>query len=197
MRIHTRAVTAISIAVLLWAAGATAADKKAAGPLQLPVRGVVAGIDGATFAGTLSIQTFVARDGQVMAIGMVRGSVTSATGAPIGTALVGPIELPVSVGPGPAATAAPKSAAAAPAQPTQVCDVLHIQIGAVSINLLGLQVTTLPIDLDLSADPTGTNVLGHLVCTILDTLNNVIGLVDLLNQLLALLTGLLGAIIPG
>ena len=54
---------------------------------------------------------------------------------------------------------------------------------------------TQPISLDISGDTAGP--LGHLVCTILDTLNNVIGLVDLLNQLLGLLTGLLGAIIPG
>jgi hypothetical protein len=65
-------------------------------------------------------------------------------------------------------------------------------LGAVNLNVLGLQVTTQPIAIDVSGDSTGTNVLGNLVCTILTTLNNVVGLVNLLNQLLGLLGGLTG-----
>jgi hypothetical protein len=75
------------------------------------------------------------------------------------------------------------------------CPVLHIDIGAVNLNVLGLQVTTQPVVLDISGDSAG--VLGNLVCTVLDTLNNVVNLVGLLNQILGLLTGLLGALIPG
>jgi hypothetical protein len=56
-------------------------------------------------------------------------------------------------------------------------------------------VTTQPVVLDISGDSAG--VLGNLVCTVLDTLNNVVNLVGLLNQILGLLTGLLGALIPG
>jgi len=58
-----------------------------------------------------------------------------------------------------------------------------------------LDAVTQPIVVDIPGDSAG--VLGNLVCTVLDTLNNVVGLVDLLNQLLGLLTGLLGALIPG
>ena len=72
----------------------------------------------------------------------------------------------------------------------QVCDVLNIEIQPITIDVLGLQVTTLPVGINVTADGTGTNVLGHLVCTILATVGNVIGLVDLLNALLGLLTGL-------
>jgi len=72
---------------------------------------------------------------------------------------------------------------------------LHIDVGAVNLNVLGLQVATQPVALDISGDSAG--VLGNLVCTVLDTLNNVVNLVGLLNQILGLLTGLLGAIIPG
>ena len=39
--------------------------------------------------------------------------------------------------------------------------------------------------------------LGNLVCTIESTLNNVVGLVNLLNQLLGVLTGLVGGLTGG
>lgn len=186
------AVSALAMGVLLLGAGATQADQGKKGQeasLQLPITGTVAG--GGTFAGTLSLQKFVVRDGQVAAIGMVRGTVTSSAGAPLGTVLVGPLTLPVQVGPG----AAMATTSAAPVVAQATCQVLHLDIGAVNLNVLGLLVVTQPISLDISGDSAG--VLGHLVCTILDTLNSVVGLVDLLNQLLGLLTGLLGGLIPG
>ncbi len=189
------AVPALTMGLMLGLAGSTPADQpqkghrdERAARLQLPITGTVAG--GGTFAGTLSVRKFVVQDGQVAVVGFVRGTAMSAAGVPLGTALVGPITLPVQVGPG--ATLAPTTAAPVAAQAT--CPVLHLDIGAANLNVLGLQVTTQPIALDISGDSAG--VLGHLVCTILDTLNNVIGLVDLLNQLLGLLTGLLGALIP-
>jgi hypothetical protein len=189
------AVSALTMGLMLSLAGNAPADPGQKGQnkdeqapaLQLPITGTVAG--GGTFAGTLSVLKFVVRDGQVAAIGMVRGTATSAAGTPLGTALVGPLTLPVQVGP---ATLAPTSAAPIAAA---TCQVLHIDIGAVNLNVLGLQVATQPVALDISGDSAG--VLGNLVCTVLDTLNNVVNLVGLLNQILGLLTGLLGAIIPG
>ena len=72
------------------------------------------------------------------------------------------------------------------------CGVLHLDLGAVTLNVLGLQVTTQPISIDVSGTSGGSNVLGQLICTILDTVGNVIGLVNLLNQILGLLGGLTG-----
>jgi hypothetical protein len=117
---------------------------------------------------------------------MVSGSLSGA-----GTMLVGPLALPVEVGPGSQGAAA-SPATAAPQQAAATCQVLHLALGAVNLNVLGLQVTTQPIAIDVSGDSTGTNVLGNLVCTILTTLNNVVGLVNLLNELLGLLGGLTG-----
>ena len=191
------AVSALTMGLMLSVAGNAPADQgqkgqngqkdEQAAPLQLPIAGTGAG--GLTFTGTLSVLKFVVRDGQVAVIGMVRGTAMSA-GMPLGTVLLGPLTLPVQVGPG--ATLAPTSAAPVAAA---TCQVLHIDIGAVNLNVLGLQVATQPIALDISGDSAG--VLGNLVCTVLDTLNNVVNLVGLLNQILGLLTGLLGAIIPG
>jgi len=196
MMIRKMTVAALSTALMLTVAGQSPADPgkkdQAPAPLQLPITGTAAG--GVSFAGTFDLQKFVVRDGQVAAVGIVRGTLTGPTGTPLGSALAAPITLPVRVEPGgPITTVAAPSGAAVAAQAT--CSVLHLDLGAVNLNLLGLQVATQPISLDISGDAAGP--LGHLVCTILDTLNNVIGLVDLLNQLLGLLTGLLGAIIPG
>ena len=105
--------------------------------------------------------------------------------------MTGPLALPVEVGPGSQAAAA-SPAAAAPQQAAQTCQVLHLALGAVDLNALGLQVATQPISIDVSGDSTGTNVLGNLICTILTTVNNVVGLVNLLNQLLGILGGLTG-----
>jgi hypothetical protein len=188
------AVSAVSMGLLLLGAATTPADqgekggKRQEASLQLPITGTIAG--GGTFAGTLSVLKFVVHDGQVAAIGMVRGTATSAAGIPLGTALVGPITLPVQVGPG----VTTMTSAAAPVAAQATCQVLHLDLGAVNLNVLGLVVTTQPITLDISGDTAG--VLGNLVCTVLDTLNNVVGLVALLNQLLGSLTGLLGGLLP-
>jgi len=167
------------------------------------VTGIATAPDGAkgTFAGTFSLQRFATRDGKtVVAIGMITGVVTIDAGDPgaAKSVLAGPIDLPVQVSPaGPIiTTAAPTGvAAASPAvAAAATCQVLNVALGAANLNVLGLQVATQPIALDITGDTGG--VLGNLVCTVLDTLNNVVGLVDLLNQLLGVLTGLLGGLIP-
>jgi hypothetical protein len=181
-------ISIVSIGVFLFATAAAAdrSDQQESGTRQaklyLPIAGSATG--GGTFSGTFFVQKFEARDGRVVAIGMVSGSLSGA-----GTTLVGPLALPVDVGPG--GPAAPTSAAAA-APAAQTCPVLHLAVGAVNFNVLGVQVTTQPISIDLTGDSTGTNVLGNLTCTILTTLNNVVGLVNLLNSLLGVLGGLTG-----
>src|SRR5258708_34553873 len=130
----------ISMGVLLLATAAAAARSDDEGQggrraqLYLPIAGSVAG--GGTFAGTLSVQRFEARDGRVVAIGMVSGSVSGA-----GTALVGPLAFPVEVGPG-SQRAAASPAAAAPQPAAQTRQVLHPALGTVNLHVLGLQGAT-------------------------------------------------------
>lgn len=182
-----RVAMAVSMALLLMGMGgpAKAWQGTVTQPRErwrLPITGLVA--EGGTFAGTLAIQRFEARGDQVFAIGLVAGSVTSPVGAPVGMALVA---VPVLVGPG---TGAARSAAQGPA-PQQDCGILHLEFGPVTLDLLGLHVTTTPITVDLSGTSGPTDVLGTLICTILETLGNVLALVGLLNQLLGLLGGLI------
>ena len=187
MTMRKMTVLAASVCLLLCRAAAADNDEgsKAKAKLYLAITGT--GADGVTFAGTLSVQKFSVQNGAAVAIGMVTGTVASA-GTPLGTVLAGPVAFPVSVEPGSAITGkAPVSV-----QQATNCQVLHLDIGAVNLNLLGVTVATQPISIDISGTSGGTNVLGTLLCTILDTVNNVIGLVNLLNQLLGILGGLTG-----
>ena len=188
-RSHLRA--SIPIALLLLATAATAAPNKDPPALQVPIVGSAS--NGAAFAGTLSILRFEARANQVVAIGIVRGTVAA------GTAVVGEVALPVQVTA--ASQAAPASSSSAlVAQPqvapqqTATCTALNLNLGAVNLNVLGLLVTTQPIAIDLSGDSSAP--VGNLVCTALDLLNNVVGLVGILNQILGALTGLVGGLVP-
>ena len=187
MKSHLNLPIPIALLLLATAAIAAPSDKQAkdgSAPLQLPIAG--SATSGGTFVGTLSINRFEARGDQVVAIGIVRGSV-----AGVGTALVGEVRLPVQVGPALQGAASPTNLAA---QQQATCQALHLEIGAVNLNVAGLQITTQPIAIDISGDSSAP--LGNLVCTILQTLNSVVGLVGLLNQLLGTLTGLVGGLIP-
>jgi len=75
------------------------------------------------------------------------------------------------------------------------CGVLHLELGAVDLNLLGVVVATTPVAIDINGDTGGP--LGNLVCRILATIDNVAGLVNLLNSLLGVVTGLLGGLTGG
>jgi hypothetical protein len=172
----------VPIALLFFAsAGLAAKPGGGSGPLQLPVASAAG-----SFTGTFSINRFEVRDNGVVAVGIVRGSL-----AGTGSVVLGEVAAPVTVG----AASARAPASNAPVAPQQAtCQVLHLDIGAVNLNVQGLIVTTQPISIDLSGDSAAP--LGHLVCTIQSTLNSVVGLVDLLNQLLGVLTGLVGGLVP-
>ena len=73
------------------------------------------------------------------------------------------------------------------------CGVLHLELGAVNLNLLGVVFSTAPITLDLSGDSAGP--LGTLVCAVLGVVGTVANLVNLLNQILGALTGALGGVV--
>lgn len=160
--------------------------------IRLPIAGTAVGHGKDTFAGTLSIERFAVRGDKIVAIGMVTGRVTDKSGNPRGTAVVGQVEVPVRVGTGSSATPA-----SGIALQQASCDVLHLDLGAINLNLLGVQFVTAPITLDLTATSDAGGVLGQLICTALELVGNVVGLVDVLNSILGLLTGLLGGLTGG
>ncbi len=171
--------------------------------LILPITGV--GTDGVTFHGTVAVQRFAQRNGDLFAIGALSGTLSGPAG-PIGTSIYLPVTFPVRVGNGlaaraepggfyPSGVSAPDNSARLMLAQSSTCGVLHLALGAVDLNLLGVAVTTTPVTIDINGDAGGP--LGNLVCAVLATVNNVVGLVNLLNSLLSLVTGLLGGLTGG
>jgi hypothetical protein len=185
LKLLTTALTFGTLAITTAAQAAPAVEPEVPRPrptLTLPVTGTLTG--GGTFSGTFTLQRFAVRNSRPVAVGILRGSGVAAAGAPLGTVFVAPVEFPVAV----------SGHAPEPGEPAvqQVCELLNLDLGPINLDVLGLQLTTLPIDIDLIASGEGTDVLGQLICVILETVGNVIGLVNLLNQLLGLLGGLAG-----
>jgi hypothetical protein len=201
LRPSVLALVTLSLAVLPTIAAADQPSVPKA--LVLPIAGV--GTGGVTFNGTVAVQRFVQRDGRVFAIGAVSGSL-SGPGGPIGTSIYLPVAFPVHVGNSLTARAEPgriyPSSVSSSYPDARVsfiqastCGVLHLDLGAVNLNLLGVVVTTTPVTIDINGDTGGP--LGNLVCSVLATVNNVVGLVNLLNSLLSLVTGLVGGLTGG
>ncbi len=156
-----------------------------------------------SFAGTVTINRFEQRGSQIVAVGIVQGTLTRANRT-VGTAVAAEVSWPVRVAVRGSLLAGASSAdvprivnaswRAAPVQ-AQGCTPLQVSLGATNVDLLGLQVALDPIGLTLNG-AAGT-ALGDLVCSASDLLGNVAGLVGLLNSLLGVVTGLLGGLTGG
>lgn len=132
-------------------------------PISIPVTGSGGG---GTFAGTLQLTQFAASQGQVVANGLLTGLFTAADGTV--TSVVQTVSAPVQVG-------------------SSSCQILHLDLGPLNLNLLGLQVSLNQIVLNITAQPGPGNLLGNLLCSVTSLLNNPSGLANLLNQILGAL----------
>ena len=129
--------------------------------------------------GTLTIRRFAAIDNKLHAIAVV--SATDGTKTAVGT-----LALPV--------TATSGNATGTVTAQQASCPILHLAIGAINLDLLGLVITTQPIVIDIVAVPGPGNLLGNLLCAIAGLLDPGGPLTNLLNQLVALLNQILGAL---
>jgi hypothetical protein len=185
----------------------------AGGALSLPISGTVLNLTNqpiGQFAGTVTINRFARDNNHIVAVGIVRGTVVNLAGQ-VMTSGVQTVTLPVTnISSLSAAnmitprTAQPRMTPAVLTDPgvgrltlaqAQTCGVLHLDLGGNTLNLLGFNVSTTPVTIDLSGNSAGP--LGNLVCQALTLLNNVAGLVGVLNQILSLVTGLLGGLTGG
>ena len=178
------AVMAIIPSATLWPAPA---DAQLPGGVTVPVTGTVkqpgSGSGRNSFVGSFTIARFEERGGQVVAIGTLVGK---AGNTPIGmTSIAMPVDL------GATTTRAVSAAALDPGE----CNILHLVLGPLHIDLLGLEIDLNQVVLDIVAQA-GGGLLGDLLCAIANLLSpNPLGLLatiaDLLNQILgALLSGL-------
>ena len=126
---------------------------------------------GNQYAGTLDIQRFVKHGDEIRAIATLNALGHSRA-----------VQVPITIRP----NAVPEAVSAS--QPQVVCTILDLNIGAIDLNLLGLRVQLAPVDLLITADPLG-GLLGALLCAVANllSLGNILGVVDLLNQILAIL----------
>ena len=134
-----------------------------------------------TFTGSLRILRFAVQNGKLVASGIVTGTLVDENG--ISTAVIRTVTLPVSTGGSTTAAAAPAALIA--------CDILHLELGPLDLDLLGLVVHLDKVVLDIDAVPGAGNLLGNLLCAITNLLNGggpLSVIADLLNQLLDLLT---------
>ena len=135
--------------------------------LQIPVN--FSNTNG-TFTGVFTLTQFVLRNGQVAAVGTLTGTVTNAAGQTVG-AIVRNLTLSLIT-------------------INATCDILHLELGPIDLNLLGLVVHVDKIVIDIDAQSGPGNLLGNLLCAIANLLNNngpLSTLVNLLNQLLGAL----------
>ena len=137
------------------------------GGVTVPVTGTTS--RGGKFTGNFKIQKFSVVDNQIVAVGTLTGTIQNAVGNVIGTVLR-TISMIVTI-------------------PGASCDILHLELGPLDLDLLGLQVHLDKIVLDIDADPSG-GLLGSLLCAVanlLDIGGPLANIANLLNQILALL----------
>ena len=194
-----RALTCVTLAVFLTTMLLTPAISGAQTPAPTPTHGALtvpitgAHAQGPTsnglsnFTGSFTIQQFTTQDGKLFALGTVVGR--TATGQDI---VAHGVQAEVtdirSIGPIPTASL-DKTAGVQAVQ--AACPILHLALGPINLNLLGLVVTTNQIVVDIVAQPGAGNLLGNLLCDVANLLNSgplstlLTQLVGLLNQILA------------
>ena len=135
----------------------------AAPALTIPIVGTGGG---GAFSGTFTLQRFVAQNGQLTAVGILSGTLTAANG--VVTSVLQTVAFPAAVA-------------------NATCDILHLDLGPLSLNILGLQIDLSRVVLDITAQSGAGNLLGNLLCGVANLLNNPGGLAQLLNRILAAL----------
>ena len=156
----------------LGAAGTASAKPRTADPSTVNVTGTLADGTGVV-AGTFDVARFVVEDSTLQAVGTFTGTVTDADGAV--TSGTEQITMPVNL-----------------EQSSGSCQILHLELGPLDLDLLGLQVHLDKVVLDITAQSGPGNLLGNLLCAIAGLLDGPTGLNALLTQIAALLNQLLG-----
>jgi hypothetical protein len=142
------------------------------GGVTVPLTGTFTDALGGTgrFVGSLNVQRFAADNGQIVATGTLTGTLTNSVGTVLGS-IVRTVSLIVNS----AATQAS-------------CEILHLELGPLDLNLLGLVVHLDRVVLDITAVPGAGNLLGNLLCAVANLLNGggaLQQIVDLLNRILS------------
>src|SRR5262245_28251197 len=171
----TAAVLLVAIFGVLTMPGAMAQPVPPGGGITVPITGTFTDAAGGIgrFAGSLNIQRFAVNNNQVVAVGTLTGTLTDSLGTVLGS-IVRTVSLILNQ----AATQA-------------TCEILHLELGPLDLNLLGLVVHLNRVVLDISAESGPGNLLGNLLCAVahlLDQAGALQTLANLLNQIRGQLT---------
>ena len=162
-------MTAAIISALVLGANTVAARSPGAGTSPVSAIAVSGTFDDGngpgTFSGTLDISRFDGRAGALVAVGTIDGTLTNALGI-TSTVADRPVSLPVenvrvanSAGPSASAPVTTQQAA-------QECQIVHLDFGGITLDVLGIGVKLSPISLDLTL----SGLLGNLLCGLLGAL---------------------------
>jgi energy-converting hydrogenase Eha subunit A len=171
------AVACASVLVVPVAASAQSAptSESVASFTSVPVHGKTA--SGKMFNGHFTVNRFITENGKSMAVGHLTGFVGHRGVNKTGVAI------PIAVQQ-PSTTSATTAALAA-------CPILHLVLGPLNLNLLGLHITLNQVVLNITAIPGAGNLLGNLLCDVANLLNGTGGTTALTP---AQVTGLLGVL---
>jgi hypothetical protein len=140
--------------------------KPAAAAVPINVTGVTDAGD--SFAGVVTLTNVVSDAGNLFGVGTLTGTLTGAAG---GTVTDVPVSLPLAV--------------------SGTCDILHLDLGPLDLDVLGLVVHLDEVVLDITAQSGAGNLLGNLLCAVTHLLDsNASG--NALANLLTRILGLLG-----
>ncbi|WP_308285820.1 hypothetical protein [Actinoplanes hulinensis] len=158
-----------------------AVAKAAEGTMTSSVQGAFTDASGGIgqVTGTFVPTEFAVQGDELVAVGTLHAVLTDSAGTAVGTAdetVTLPVQLP---GSGDASALA-------------ACNILHLVLGPLDLNLLGLTVHLNTVVLDITAHSGPGNLLGNLLCAIAGLLDGglpfpLAQLADLLNQVLAIL----------
>jgi hypothetical protein len=193
-RIRTAALAVLMVCAVSLGAASTASAAQE--PAETPLTKKVALTGTKGFKGTYTIDRFTTRNGKMVAVGNLRG--TMRKGGKTKRVAKNGVIMPASVaGAGPATAAKTAQQPPLPDIPT-ACQVLNLTLGPINLNLLGLVVRTNQIQVRIDAVPGAGNLLGNLLCAVTNLLNPTGALGQLtgaINQLTAALNALL-ALVP-
>ncbi|HEX8908917.1 MAG TPA: hypothetical protein VF805_06925 [Anaeromyxobacteraceae bacterium] len=211
----------LALAMVMAPLGARAQGQGANNPLKnIPVTGSVTGaLDNAgevtsatgTLTGALDIERFEEVGGQLFAVGQLSGKVNDkpfnhqAVAIPVATvngtptSAIGGFGLLGSTPSRARAASMPGYGGNPLVVPAQSCQILDLVLGPLDLNLLGLVVTLNQVHLNITAQGGNGNLLGNLLCAVVNLLNGGGGglgttLTNLLNSITNLLNGILAGL---
>ena len=162
----TLVATGAGLTVAPSASAATAAAPTPAA-VTLPITGT--GLN-TSFVGQFALQSFRFANGQLSAVGQLTGTLTNTV-----TGISQPVNQLVTI---------PITNISV----TETCDILHLELGPLDLDLLGLVVHLNRVVLDIDAQAGPGNLLGNLLCAVahlLDRSSSGAGLANLLNRILS------------